>query len=1006
MNNKIRIIAISCLTFGVLTSLAFNKEKTPIEAEAAVGSHSAPAATYYDEITATSGTELLGQLHDLITDTHKTYTVYDDSGSTGYQKYTDLWYEGENPSSGYIREFYSGTKWANTWSANAGDYPGGYNREHIWPKSLSANLWPEDGKCNGTGGGDMHHIRPSEVRINTTRNNHKYGEVSGGEIKYVKQGSNETYAVGGYYANKVFEPIDTVKGDVARIILYVYTHYNTYSSSIFDGNATTNGDGGTYADLLPLTNVINASNDQAAAELLLSWHKSDPVDFMEQKRNDQVAIYQGNRNPFIDNPDYVNAIWGDGEISNEGGESSGSESESDNNSESESSGESTPAEGESVTVTTNIADYAATNNWTNSTKYTEIELDSNITATVTGGANTGKYYTSGENWRIYQNESPTLKISAADGYEISSVKITYTIDNSGVLTLNGTNIDSGNTVNVNSKSVTFSVGNKGTATNGQVRVTSIEVVYTATTGGEGGNESETPVEPTLLSISVSGQTTEFTVGGTFEFDGTVTATYSDESTADVTEFASFSGYDMSTASEQTVTVEYEGKTTTYQITVNAVEEGDNTPVTYDTRTVTTNIAEYADIYGWEDATQYTTLSLDKNITAKTSESGNTGKYYVNGENWRLYQTNSSTLTISASGNWTISSMKISYSISNSGVLTLDGANITSDTKVDVNGSSVTFGVGNTGTATNGQVRITDIEVIYLRENVTGTLVVAEEPNTNSGNSSLDKIQKYLFAAPDKNNSDTYHIMNPSSGPASFESITINSFSTNKDDYASYFFTTDENGGRTTICGDGSCDGIDYTHYYLGINSSEEFTSASSWNNRPWSYCEAYSYGKQLNDVFPYLFYSSGRGILYNASEGAFKNYETSNDIYGTSDYTGLYLFRVDTAFNFLKEKLASANCDNMLTAEFIERLEYLYSKLSYEEIELMKTTEYTTSEGTYTMSYGYQFAMDRYNGGVSSDSGRLLRIINSNSYYVVMIISMIGVGALLGAIIIKKRKSR
>lgn len=80
-------------------------------------------------------------------------------------------------------------------------------------------------------------------------------------------------------------------------------------------------------------------------------------------------------------------------------------------------------------------------------------------------------------------------------------------------------------------------------------------------------------EKTLSSISVSGQTTEFDVGDTFDFGGTVTAHYDDSSTEDVTASASFSGYDMSSAGNQTVIVSYGGKSTTYSITVNDTAAG-------------------------------------------------------------------------------------------------------------------------------------------------------------------------------------------------------------------------------------------------------------------------------------------------------------------------------------------------------------------------------------------------------------------------------------------------
>ena len=133
---------------------------------------------------------------------------------------------------------------------------------------------------------------------------------------------------------------------------------------------------------------------------------------------------------------------------------------------------------EPTTVSVSIADYADDNSWSNGTKYSPIKMDDYITVEVVGdGTNTGKYYETGENWRIYQNENPSIVVSAVEGTTILSVKITYSINNSGTLTLNGESITSGSTVEVNAESITFGVGNTGTATNGQVRITAIEVVY-------------------------------------------------------------------------------------------------------------------------------------------------------------------------------------------------------------------------------------------------------------------------------------------------------------------------------------------------------------------------------------------------------------------------------------------------------------------------------------------------------------------------------------------------
>lgn len=128
-------------------------------------------------------------------------------------------------------------------------------------------------------------------------------------------------------------------------------------------------------------------------------------------------------------------------------------------------------------VTVSIADYASANSWDNGTKYPSITIDSYVTASVAGGGNSGKYYTSGNEWRIYQNESPTLTIDAGSK-TIASVTINYNISNTGVLKDSGSNnVASGSLYNVNASSVTFSVGNTGSATNGQVKITSIKVVY-------------------------------------------------------------------------------------------------------------------------------------------------------------------------------------------------------------------------------------------------------------------------------------------------------------------------------------------------------------------------------------------------------------------------------------------------------------------------------------------------------------------------------------------------
>ena len=141
----------------------------------------------------------------------------------------------------------------------------------------------------------------------------------------------------------------------------------------------------------------------------------------------------------------------------------------------------TPVEGTTASVV--IADLADTNAWENSKPYTTFAADANITVSVTStpvgdyGANSGKYYENGENWRIYQNEAPVVTIAAAEGKTIKTVKVTYAVKNDGTLTLNGANVASEEVVTVNANSVEFSVGNTSDKTNGQAQITAIEVIY-------------------------------------------------------------------------------------------------------------------------------------------------------------------------------------------------------------------------------------------------------------------------------------------------------------------------------------------------------------------------------------------------------------------------------------------------------------------------------------------------------------------------------------------------
>lgn len=216
----------------------------------------------YENLSDLSGNELLNALRSLMTDTHTYNTSYDDCH---YKANLTDCENADGTSISLIYTGYSATQadWCNT-------RDGGWNREHVWPKSLGG--FGESGA-----GADLHHIRPSDATVNSTRGNKKYGNVDGG-----KAANSTSYigTVGGYYSSSYFEPLDNVKGDVARICLYVYVRY-----------------GGELSKCSSITNVFQS------VDVLLEWCALDPVDTWEMGRNEVVAGIQGNRNVFIDYPE-------------------------------------------------------------------------------------------------------------------------------------------------------------------------------------------------------------------------------------------------------------------------------------------------------------------------------------------------------------------------------------------------------------------------------------------------------------------------------------------------------------------------------------------------------------------------------------------------------------------------------------------------------------------------------------------------------------------------------
>ncbi len=159
-----------------------------------------------------------------------------------------------------------------------GGNQGDWNREHVYAKSLGTPKFEN----SHTPGSDPHHLRPSDVRMNSNRDNKKFASGSG----------NAGSVSGGWY------PGEEWKGDVARMMMYMYLRY---------GN-----------QCLPKNVAVGTANssDDNMINLLLEWNKEDPVSDFEKNRNEVIANEQGNRNPIIDNPYLATIIWGESEAEN------------------------------------------------------------------------------------------------------------------------------------------------------------------------------------------------------------------------------------------------------------------------------------------------------------------------------------------------------------------------------------------------------------------------------------------------------------------------------------------------------------------------------------------------------------------------------------------------------------------------------------------------------------------------------------------------------------------
>ena len=239
-------------------------------------------AEYYTSIDGTKGgAALKTALYNLIKN-HKQISYGSGTSSTWGAFYTtDAVIENGQRR---VLDMYSNEK---RYFGSKGSAVSGMNIEHSVAKS-----WWGGGKNNAYC--DLHHLNPSDQNANSRKSNYPLGELTS-----VSWDNGVTFVgkanIDGSSQN-AYEPCDEYKGDFARTFMYMFTCYQDLTWEY----TWMNYENSTYPTLKPW-----------AVELLLKWHKQDPVSEKEVNRNNAVHAVQGNRNPYIDYPQLADYVWGD-----------------------------------------------------------------------------------------------------------------------------------------------------------------------------------------------------------------------------------------------------------------------------------------------------------------------------------------------------------------------------------------------------------------------------------------------------------------------------------------------------------------------------------------------------------------------------------------------------------------------------------------------------------------------------------------------------------------------
>ncbi len=256
-----------------------------------IASKTSPKRDYLKPVQDFSGRQLLGKLQEISGRGYRSHGYKEArkelfSNTDNFKKngvrgvvaaYSDIFVPGQGAD---------GTRYRERGDANGDGYSerDGMNVEHLWPQSYFNQRAPMRS--------DLHHLMATFSHPNSSRSRYPFGEVPNGAAEYNNN-------AGAKLGNGLFEPPDGVKGRVARGMLYFFTRYQRQG-------------------ILP--HGISRRFWNSRVEMFMRWNREHPPDAFEMRRNDLVEEYQGNRNPFIDDPGLADRIGAEG-FTHESGES-------------------------------------------------------------------------------------------------------------------------------------------------------------------------------------------------------------------------------------------------------------------------------------------------------------------------------------------------------------------------------------------------------------------------------------------------------------------------------------------------------------------------------------------------------------------------------------------------------------------------------------------------------------------------------------------------------------